>query len=1203
MPVDNSTSIEKLLINASAGELAVIAGALSTFDPNSDPKQIMHLDESVPPEESKKGGTPYDGGVIFDAIRKNENLINLLKKYKIVETDSNGRIIDIHKDLGGIGALKTIEAETEVDFQGPTMAGGGGASTEKRKIKVTYTYISPPKKSGPVPENAPDAGPFDGIIAVALAKIWDANYDEFQKKIENGKKNGTIQGPVLVTIKSNNSKVFAYIEKDPDANNKNYDDAKDQAEENDSNVIYNEGHKIVNPPDIGGNTISRSEEHKNSGGSSPCADAWAQIRKTPTISTGGLNVETEHADALGNIIQAGINSEKMEKMLPSLTTESSPHGNVGSAVFTVAYKSLAISTKLTKFTDLTLKKIAPEAADILKYTGKAADYTKYARGGSGQAIIAYHIAVGGYDLLTGDISGFRDNWDAANSQARIEIYKIPGITTAGDILGYTLTKIPFVSTHTPPRTPLLTTGGYTYWSVTPEGKGLLVPSNVRFPEQNPPMGAVNTFGVKPLPGYTGPPQTISLGPNGAVLLDVNGNPLTRTTPTGPPNLSTAQTISAAFQLGWYVIDYGPYVREGLDLLSDIGMDATKKESLIREARKNGWDEGVYVSTGGNVILPGIKSANPSQNYWTVLGPDNLNHNVPIPYGIAYPETSHLNPIGGEKLKSFNANPIEVVAPKWRWWEPGIILLNHWWRTSGTRRSLNLIEKAWKGLKDLFSATVLPSSPGNGMTTDPKTNADLALALEAEVAKTDYDNALQNINDLEAIGNQFLAGNSNVPDIPLQTINGDTSIILNPSKADPNWNGQFGSISGPTSYTGPLTIGCFSEDVLIHTIDGERKISDLKIGDTITSFDSNGNLFYEDTIVKTFIHHDKNIFRYIFANGNYLDVTDDHPILTPTGVFSKISDVGIGGSGVDLNGETVEIIEKRFLRIGVVYNIEVENNETYIANGIRVHNKTRNIGPNRQVALDIARELADIEKKTKEWEDFINQNFPEWMSSLDLPWYHTIVPVGTEESDEVDPDVPRPPSDPPPSEPEPPSETLPDPPYPNSPINDPWGDVPPRVPKEIIFNLPEQDPDNPRQCFPYDSKILTPFGKIKLGLISEGDEIYSFDLRGNRITTKIKFKLSHEMETEHARVFKYEMSDGNILFATKNHSILTHKNGKNTFARLDTIGKSDIVFNEKMEKVNIINISYHKTIPVYHVVPEVGEIICVDGILVDTMAIF
>ncbi|MCM0605143.1 MAG: hypothetical protein KA715_03560 [Xanthomonadaceae bacterium] len=142
-------------------------------------------------------------------------------------------------------------------------------------------------------------------------------------------------------------------------------------------------------------------------------------------------------------------------------------------------------------------------------------------------------------------------------------------------------------------------------------------------------------------------------------------------------------------------------------------------------------------------------------------------------------------------------------------------------------------------------------------------------------------------------------------------------------------------------------GCFTAETEITMADGSKKaIKDIVKGEKVLSAEGNAQ-----AVAETFVHSD-NKFLFAINEGKHF-ITEGHPIKTKDGWKSispkksmeenhKISgDVGqlkVGDVILSDSGEIeVTKIHKKLSNVKV-YNLEVENDHSYRANGIFVHNK-------------------------------------------------------------------------------------------------------------------------------------------------------------------------------------------------------------------------------------------------------------------------
>lgn len=80
---------------------------------------------------------------------------------------------------------------------------------------------------------------------------------------------------------------------------------------------------------------------------------------------------------------------------------------------------------------------------------------------------------------------------------------------------------------------------------------------------------------------------------------------------------------------------------------------------------------------------------------------------------------------------------------------------------------------------------------------------------------------------------------------------------------------------------PGTIDCFSEDMLITTINGDKHITDISINDVIISYNIELGVFEKDIIKKIFHTGEQEIIQIVTDYG-VLEVTDNTEVLTSNG---------------------------------------------------------------------------------------------------------------------------------------------------------------------------------------------------------------------------------------------------------------------------------------------------------------------------------
>jgi hypothetical protein len=305
-------------------------------------------------------------------------------------------------------------------------------------------------------------------------------------------------------------------------------------------------------------------------------------------------------------------------------------------------------------------------------------------------------------------------------------------------------------------------------------------------------------------------------------------------------------------------------------------------------------------------------------------------------------------------------------------------------------------------------------------------------------------------------------------------------------------------TGPRD-TGPGVRTCFPSYVKVLTPNGYMEISSMNIGDKITAFNEDGNLV-ESSVTYKFIHDDEEmseVFEYELSNGNKLHITDNHPVLVPSGEFLQIGWLNMGDSVVGENNEEIQIISKKFVEKTIVYNLEVEKYHTYIAEGVRVHNLTnkwagkgsgfdpRMGGRNRPGLIII---------DSSEWENGGGQGDDTKNSE-----------AGNQEA----------------------------------------------------VGSGRDNPFLPT-CFPSWSIVTTENGKKPISEILVGDKIFTLNRESGKIETSVVTDVKKHEDENHS-VSRYELSDGGHIDITKNHPVLTPSGYFKSIGKL-TIGDLIITEN-------------------------------------------
>lgn len=485
------------------------------------------------------------------------------------------------------------------------------------------------------------------------------------------------------------------------------------------------------------------------------------------------------------------------------------------------------------------------------------------------------------------------------------------------------------------------------------------------------------------------------------------------------------------------------------------------------------------------------------------------------------------------------------------------------RTPGGIKTKGKFEETTQNEEEQLSTT-LPTDK------DAQLASSACFCIEAEEAKIRYDSINEILGELDKIGE--LISSDSIPIPPHKwPISGSSFVVCKPTDTvSCEKKPPFSPESPRTPVPVPIIPTCFPEYVLVKTHNGFKKISEFSIGDNVISFDADGK-FHIDLVTDTFIHYDVEIYRYELSNGSHIDITKEHPVFISNDVFIEIGKLNIGDSILDVTGNSIKIIDFKFLSKETVYNIEVEKNHTYIADGLRVHNKIQIKRPDPNWSLAYILTSPDPGENRPELE------FRDAPPRDPSPPVTDKAPTSTGDRGGETPD-----SGPPVGG------TIPEQnPFENSATG---GGEERSIPKEIIFE----------GCFAFDSLVKTPNGNIAIGKIQPNEEIFAYDFDGNEILTRVKTKFSHK--NQEFKVNEYILSNGNKLKATDNHSIITVKDGKRIFLRLKELNVGDSLISDKNELIQLVQINFIGILPVYHIIPEFGQLLSINYTLVDVMDI-
>lgn len=147
--------------------------------------------------------------------------------------------------------------------------------------------------------------------------------------------------------------------------------------------------------------------------------------------------------------------------------------------------------------------------------------------------------------------------------------------------------------------------------------------------------------------------------------------------------------------------------------------------------------------------------------------------------------------------------------------------------------------------------------------------------------------------------------------------------------------------------------CFTADARILMSDGSTKtIDNVKVNDVIISYNEYTGTFEKDIVIETIAHQlDKQLIKIELSDKTYSINTAGHPILTTQGWKSRDTDEAIERHNVSTNTlaigdeiitpndklQIINITEINSDETTPVYNLRIKKNQTYVANGMVVHN--------------------------------------------------------------------------------------------------------------------------------------------------------------------------------------------------------------------------------------------------------------------------
>jgi hypothetical protein len=154
----------------------------------------------------------------------------------------------------------------------------------------------------------------------------------------------------------------------------------------------------------------------------------------------------------------------------------------------------------------------------------------------------------------------------------------------------------------------------------------------------------------------------------------------------------------------------------------------------------------------------------------------------------------------------------------------------------------------------------------------------------------------------------------------------------------------GGVGGTFGIAG--SYGCFVAGTQIATPSGTRSIEALRLGDVVLAYDERASRVVPRPVTATFVHPDHPIGALPLSDGRVLRVTSNHPVYLPD--QQRYADAGeLKGDerllSLSATTQTSSLIAGAFQASATdtvtVYNITVDGEHNYFAEGVLVHNKS------------------------------------------------------------------------------------------------------------------------------------------------------------------------------------------------------------------------------------------------------------------------
>jgi hypothetical protein len=173
---------------------------------------------------------------------------------------------------------------------------------------------------------------------------------------------------------------------------------------------------------------------------------------------------------------------------------------------------------------------------------------------------------------------------------------------------------------------------------------------------------------------------------------------------------------------------------------------------------------------------------------------------------------------------------------------------------------------------------------------------------------------------------------------------------------------------------PCGCGCFVEDTLISTPNGEIPIQDLKFGDEVYTFKNSSEELFVGRVDALISHNPEEdtfgLYKLITDN-NEVIVTGNHLFVQDgkNPKWSALHRMNVGDKLYVENGnvETIISLEKLDYKKDT-FNLMIDDTHTYIANGFRVHNAYSKKNTNSITRQEYINELMDTPSVKDIWDE-------------------------------------------------------------------------------------------------------------------------------------------------------------------------------------------------------------------------------------------